>query len=749
MAATLTTRSISALPAERFFRASLSLLILIAVVTLASTGKLDLITSIVGPLAVLYKGYRWWHGRPAELSHRAATWSLIAYLAFFPADAFFISRFFVAGSANSPLYAALLAVVHFLIFAMLVRFYSASNDRDALFLGMLSFAAILASAILTVDTAFLILFFAFLLFGVSTFIAMELRRGAVGAVAPSAHVHLEKDRRLNRALSLAALSVALGAILLGGVLFFFFPRFSAGYLGRVGFSPSLMTGFTDNVELGQIGQIKQNTSVVMRVETGKPIGYDLLRWRGIALTKFDGRRWTSAAGNLQQLHPSENGWIYTPEWEQKTDTPGMEVRYTVFLEPIATDAIFVPGRAMSLQGNFSGEGGNSFAAMNRSYIFRDSTTDTLKNPFRNYAAIRYEGLSRLPAASTAKLRAAAKQYSDEIAATYLQLPLELDPRIAALAKEITRGAQTPFDKAFRIENYLRSKFTYTLNLTGRPGGDPLAHFLFETRAGHCEYFASAMAIMLRTLGIPSREVNGFLPGEYNDLGGDYIVRASDAHSWVEVYFPGLGWQVFDPTPAGADSGNRFLTRLGLYVDWMQITWNEWVIGYDFVHQLTLAQNLQHSTKNWGDAARVWFDRKQRDGKRWLKSWQFQHGTLGYLLPAMLVLLLVALRYNLAGELFRRLRLFVQIHAVKSVRSDPQLASRLYGELLRMLARRGLKRTETQTPFEFVAAVHSPQLAPAVREFTQIYAHARFGGAPCDTTRLAQLLTEIRAALRAR
>jgi hypothetical protein len=116
---------------------------------------------------------------------------------------------------------------------------------------------------------------------------------------------------------------------------------------------------------------------------------------------------------------------------------------------------------------------------------------------------------------------------------------------------------------------------------------------------------------------------------------------------------------------------------------------------------------------------------------------------------MLVLLLVALRYNVPGELFRKLRLFLQIRAAKSVRSDPQLASRLYGELLRMLARRGLKRTETQTPFEFAAAVHAPQLAPAVREFTHLYAHARFGGAPCDTTRLGQLLAEIRAALRAR
>jgi transglutaminase-like putative cysteine protease len=747
MAASATTASVPALPAERFFRTSLSLLILTSIVTLVSTGKLDFVTSFAAPLAALYKGYRWWRGRPAELSHRTATWCVLAYLAFSPVDALYLSRFSVGNSSNPPLFAALLAAVHFLIFVTLVRFYSASNDRDALFLSMLSFAGILASAVLTVDTIFMVLFFIFLLFGVSTFIGMELRHGAVGAVSPAPYVNRERDRRLNRALSLAALSVAVGAILLGSVLFFFFPRVSAGYLGRASFSPSLMTGFTDNIELGQIGEIKKNSAVVMRVQTGKPIGYALLRWRGIALTTFDGKRWTSSEHDKQTLQPSSDGWIYTADPAQKPDSPGQGIVYTVFLEPIATDAIFVPGKVFSLKGNFTGEGANSYSATRRNYILRDST-DTLSNPFRNYTAMRYAGFSRLPPLNAAKLRAAATNYSPEITETYLQLP-RLDPRIPALALEITKNALTPFDKAVRIESYLRDRFTYTLNLTGKPGDDPLAHFLFETRAGHCEYFASSMAILLRTLGIPSREVNGFLPGEYNDLGGDYIVRASDAHSWVEAYFPGAGWQVFDPTPAAPESAANFLTLLGKYVDWMEITWNEWVIGYDFAHQLVLAQNLQHSSRNWGDAARGWFERKQREGKRWLKSWEFQHGTLGYLLPAALVLFLVALRFNLFVEIARRLRLFLQLRASNSVRSDPQLASRLYAELLRTLGRRGLTRIESQTPFEFAAAVNSPQLAPSVREFTQIYAHARFGGAPCDTTRLGQLLDQVRSALRGR
>ncbi len=745
MAATIATPSDAALPAERFFRTSLSLLMLTSTVTLVSTGKLDIVTSFAAPLIVLYKGIRWWHGRPSELSHRAATWCVVAYLAFFPVDALFLSRFSVGNSANPPLFAWLLATVHFLIFVSIVRFYSAVTDRDALFLSMLSFASILAAAVLTVDTTFLILFFIFLLFGISTFVGMELRRGALGAVSPALHLHTERDRKLNRALSLSALSVACGAIVIGGVLFFFFPRFSAGYLGRASFNPSLMSGFTENVELGQIGEIKKNSAVVMRVQTGKPIGYDRLRWRGIALTSFDGRRWSTPEHNAQKLQPDDDGWIRTAEVPHKTDSPKPEMIYTVYLEPLATDAIFVPGKVISLKGNFNGENSNSFAAIRRTYIFRDST-DTLLNPFHNYSAIRYAGFSLLLPMDASKLRAASTEYSSDIASTYLQLPHELDPRIPELAKQITKNARTPFDKSLAIESYLRNRFTYTLNLTGKPGDDPLAHFLFETRAGHCEYFASAMTIMLRTLGIPTREVNGFLPGEYNDLGGDYIVRASDAHSWVEVYFPGLDWQTFDPTPAAPENETGFLTRLGQYADWMEITWSEWVIGYDFAHQMVMAQSLQRSSRDFSDSLRAWYARQQVRGRRWMKSW---HNGLGVLIPLTVLAFLILLRFDALTAILRRLRLSWQIRSPKTARSNPQLASGLYAELLRVLARRGMARRETQTPLEFAAAVNAPNLAPPVREFTQLYAHARFGDAPCDATRLRQLLDQVRAALRAR
>jgi transglutaminase-like putative cysteine protease len=744
MAASATVTGVPALPAERFFRTSLFLLMSTAIATLVSTGKLDLITMIVAPSAVLYKGVRWWRRCPAEIPQRIATRLVVAYLLVFPVDVLFLSRAFVAASPNPALYAALLGAIHFLMFVMLIRLYSATTDRDALFLTMLSFAAILASAVLTIDTTFLGLFFLFLLFGVATFVGLEMRRGSKGAIAPEVDAQPKQERRLDRALVLAALSVALGSMVIGSALFFFFPRFSAGYLGRTSLQPTLMSGFSDDVELGQIGEIKKNSEVVMRVRTGKPVGYPSLRWRGIALSTFDGKRWSSPDRDSVTIPANPSGWINLLDRPAEPDPTATILRYTVLLQPVATDTMFAPANAVSIRGNLSGEGSNQEAGARRSYIIRDATS-SLFNPFHNFATLRYEGFSLLPAMNVPRLRAASTNYPEEIRDTYLQLP-KLDPRIAELAKQVTARSQTPFDKTITLENYLRSRYTYTLTLTGKPGDDPLAHFLFETRAGHCEYFASAMAIMLRTLGIPTREVNGFLPGEYNDLGEDYIVRASDAHSWVEVYFPGTGWMTFDPTPPGAESAGGFFARLGQYMDWFELSWNEWVINYDFIHQILLAQTMQRNTRTWTEVARSWFVNEEAKGRRWMKSW---NNGMRLLRPLAVALFLLALRFDLVVAFARRLWLSWQLRSPEVARSNPQLASRLYAELLYLLARRGFARQPTQTPLEFAAAVSQPRLAPAVYEFTQCYTQARYGGAPCDTIRLRALLEQIRSSFSSR
>jgi hypothetical protein len=740
-AATSPSLQVSPLPAERFFQGSLLLLIASAIATLIATGKIDPFACVIAALAMAYKGFRWWKREQPELSHRTATFLVLGYLAIFPLDVVLFSRAYVSSSANPALYAALLGAIHFLLFVMLVRLYSATTDRDAFFLAILAFAGILAAAILTVDTFFLGMFFIFLIFAVATFVGMELRRGGRGA-ATTAIVHPAQEKKLARALTYAAISVAVGAIMIGSTLFFFFPRFSAGYLGRTSMQPSLMSGFSDDVELGQIGEIKKNPAVVMRVKTGAPIGYSRLRWRGIALTTFDGRRWSTPNHRSPfALTPNLVGWINVSDPEQNIQDPSTDLQYEALVEPMATDAIFAPSNAVSVLGGFNGENPHAVSNVRRTYVFRDFT-GSLFNPFRNYAPVRYFGVSRLPTIQPPKLRAAGTDYPANFRDVYFQLPT-LDKRIQPLALSITTKATNPYDKAVAIENYLRTRYTYTLDLTGKPDQDPLANFLFKTRAGHCEYFASAMTIMLRTIGIPSREVNGFLPGEYNDLAGDYIVRASDAHSWVEAYFPGTGWVMFDPTPASTEQFG-FLSRLGQYVDWMELTWNEWVINYDFAHQVQMAQNMQRNTRNWTEAARNWFTLQQMRGKQQLKSWLDRRGDITFALPLALAILLVLLRYDVLRILVNKARFYFQLRQPTRRSANPQLASRLYSELLRVLAKRGFARKESQTALEFAGDVSEPRLAPAVYEFTQAYAQARFGGAACDTERLRGLLAQIRA-----
>ena len=747
MASSVTTPA-QPLPAEQFFRAAVFFLVLTSTLTLVSTGKLDLLTTVAAPLAILYKGFRWWRGHTPELRQTTATRLVLAYVFFFPIDALFISRNLASGTSNSALYAALLAAVHFLLFVTVLRLYSAATDRDAIFLAMLSFAAILASAVFTVDTNFFFLFVVYLLFGVATFLSLEIRRGALGAVFPLLHAESSRERKFYRAMSLAALSVAAGAIFFGSMLFFFFPRFSAGYFARIGFQPSLMTGFTDSVELGRIGEIKQDTSVVMRVKTGAPVNYPMLRWRGIALSSFDGRRWYSQEKRRELHDARQDGWIQLGSQLDLKVPVVTQLRFIVLLQPLASDALFAPVQLTELRGNFSNEAGTYYGTARRSILGTDSA-GAVFNPARNYSQLRYEGVSLLPESRPLKARAAGTDYPADIQELYLQLPPKLDPRIPPLARKITATADNPYDKSVVLESYLRRNFGYTLNLAGKPGADPLAQFLFVTKAGHCEYFASAMAVMLRTLGIPSREVNGFLPGEYNDLAGDYIVRASDAHSWVEAYFPGSGWITFDPTPPSNGSEAGLFSRLNLYLDWMQLTWNEWVVNYDFAHQLVMAKSVRQNSTDYSESFRRWFRRTQERGMTGLTEWQRHHAYLSMVFPVALVFLLVVLRFDWIRSLARWLSLALQMRQPTALRNNPQLASRLYAEMLRVLEKRGYTRAETQTPGEFAATLSlQPSLRSAVSEFTSLYAEARFGGAICDAFRLRAILEQIRSSARA-
>jgi hypothetical protein len=139
-----------------------------------------------------------------------------------------------------------------------------------------------------------------------------------------------------------------------------------------------------------------------------------------------------------------------------------------------------------------------------------------------------------------------------VAAAYLQVPDELPGRVRDLAREIVRGADNAYDRAVRLQDYLRANYRYTLDAPPPPAGrDAVDYFLFEAPGGFCSYYASAMAVMLRTQGVAARVVTGYATGEWDAGRGAYRVPAAAAHAWVEVYFPGYGWVEFEPTAARA------------------------------------------------------------------------------------------------------------------------------------------------------------------------------------------------------
>ncbi|MFZ0641416.1 MAG: DUF3488 and transglutaminase-like domain-containing protein [Candidatus Acidiferrales bacterium] len=724
---------------QRYFEVSLFLLVATAVLTLVATRKLDLVSEIIAPLALAYKGVRISRGRGPEISPRTGTALVLAYFLFFPLDLWIFSRDLAAGSPNPMLYAGLLAAVHVLLFATVVRLYSMRTTRDSVFLALLAFAAMLAAAILTVDTLFLAALALFLLLAVSSFVGLEIRRSSEGAVSPAFGAGSRLARRLNRALALTSALVAASALVVGAVIFFIIPRFTAGYLSALNLHPTLMSGFTDNVTLGEIGEIQQSTAVVMRIRIQGDAGRaQEIHWRGGVLTDFDGRRWFTPLPQPHILVPDPSD-AYQLGVSPLPPRSYFLLRYTVLMEPVATDALFLAADPITVWGHFGID--SRFGSGARNYLILADTGAVL-NPLHSGAPAHYEALSQIPLVPPQQLRDTPATYPPEIRATYLQLP-HLDPRIRQLARQITVHDPTPYDKAADLERYFHTSFRYTLDLSDMNQPDPLAYFLFTKRAGHCEYFASAMVVMLRTLGIPARYVTGFLPGEFNDLGQDYIIRASDAHSWVEVYFPGYGWMTFDPTPPGEAKRGGLFSRVGMYWDWFQFSWNEWVINYDFTHQLSLARGVRQSSVSWSERVSTYYHDKRRSAVNFLKLWQARLSASPYALPGALVFLLLILLYYRGRALGGFVAVRWRLRARREGQLPPELAAFEYRQMLRLLERRGWRKSPAQTPLEFAASIRVPEFAGPVAELTQLYQSSRFGSEPADARRVSALLRAIK------
>ncbi len=714
-------------PVDRYFELSLFFLLAVGFLTLAGTGKMDFFTLALMGAALAGRAMLLWRGSGLQLSPALVTRLTLLYIPFY-----FLDFLFLEAAAETILERILLATIHLVFFTAAVKMFSARATRDYIYLAALAFSQMLAAATLTVRTSFLLYFALFLMLAIMTFTSLEIKRSrarvAEGGDRPPSPPSNDPLARLSSALSGTAAVICGGTVVLAVLLFFVIPRSNRGYFSSLALPADRITGFSDQVELGEIGQIKRLSSVVMHVQADSLEPERGVKWRGIGLTTFDGKRWFNR--NLLSAKVARNrSFEFRPEVFHPSQ-PSEPLRYTITLQPVASDALFLALQPVELTAQF-----------------RDIWLDEAASVYLRFGSsslVRYSALSDIAEPDAASLRAASGPIPPFIEEIYLQLP-PVDPAVRQMALDVTRDETSTYDKARAIEAYLHANYGYTLDLPTAMPDDPIAYFLLDLRRGHCEFFASSMAVMLRSLGIPTRLVNGFLQGSFNDLSGQYTVRASDAHTWVEVYFPTYGWVSFDPTPpAGRSSQALLLGRLSLYMDAFQTFWEEWVINYDIIHQVTLARQLERSSREISRESRQYFREQYRAMVGFVRlrtEALLQNRAAAIVLLAMAALASFALFQRKAlTRWFREQRM---LRHARQGKASPEDATLAYLRLLRLLERSGFRKAPAQTPTEFARSVPEPA-GPLVRNFTQLYLRSRFGRLTHELPRLSSLLEQIQA-----
>lgn len=703
---------------ERFFQTSLYLLVLSGFMLIASTGKLDVISMMVVAVALLLRGTLLFRGQEFTIPEQWTNYFTIAYVAFYAIDYFLISRSFIN------------ATVHLTLFSMAVKLFGVYRERDNIYLALLAFGMVLSAAVLTVDSSFFFALVVFLLLATATFISMEMRRTARQS-SGWAREHGGDDRKLRSALSAITFVLLLGVVVAAAGLFFALPRRTGGYLSSFTPNNQFVSGFSESVELGQIGQIQQSSIVVMHIQiAADTTGSHSLLWRGVSLSLFDGRRWQSPE-SFTVLLPRFRSYDLR-KYERKDETESQNrprrssLQYRVSMEPVGTNVFFFAGHPTELRGDYGA-------------VSMDYNGSIFNNGARG-PITEYEATSEVSDVAPTDLAGTDRAYPPAIGLNYLQLP-NLDPRVTALARQVTAPARSDYERATLLENHLRTKFAYTLELGDRVPADPIANFLFERKRGHCEYFASSMAVMLRTLGIPSRIVNGFRGGEFNDLTGSYIVRAREAHSWVEAYFPGHGWIAFDPTPAASAPLSSGWRRVLLYLDAANEFWRDWVVNYDFIRQIDVSRRADQAGRDLlqsVDARWRKFYRSLVDRVRHARTTISPMKAAGWVVVVSTGLILLL-------NLRRVLRLLKRRRLAKNPASAPKLAATIwYERMTATVSKQGWEKQPSQTPSEFVGTIEDPAVRRAVERFTERYQRARFGDSAEDAVQLPELFEEIAA-----
>ncbi|MBK7773313.1 MAG: DUF3488 domain-containing protein [Sandaracinaceae bacterium] len=533
--------------------------------------------------------------------------------------------------------------------------------------------------------------------------------------------------------------LSLPLFIVTALFFLLFPRVGIGFLSLGDGDSETVVGFGGDVELGGFGVIRDDPTVVMRV-TPQPLptnppAYWPLRMRGTSFDHYEAGHWTRRLDVRERLVDIGERFML-----RRRPLDG-DIHLSVIVDPLDEPVVFLPERTVAVDV--------APRVSNGVIVFRSLELRTgldLRYLEPDGLPFAYEAIAAPDDASNAARDSIwvrpglGLQLSEREAPAYLQLPAGQE-RIEALAREVVGDATTPAAMARRVERYLRDSgtFAYTLTQPDTTGRDPLHVFLFEARAGHCEYFSTAMAVMLRTVGVPTRNVTGFVGGQYNRFGQYYGIRNGDAHSWVEAYIDG-DWRTFDPTPVARGlSGPTevpVLTPLREMMDALRTAWQRRIVGYDLRSQVAGLRAIGRFFRSMGVLGGD-DDQASRDPELSALSSRSRGATL----LATASLALIALVIGLTWRQRSRTR-------TNPLSPDALRAQALYRVMERRLARVGVPRPPARTPTRHAESLVREGRAGAdvVTAITEAYVAARFGTAglsASDAKRWRRRLHEVR------
>ena len=629
------------------------------------------------------------------------------------------------------------AGIHFLVVLLSIKLLTLQHRRDYQHLYAISLMAILASAALTTDAWYVPIFLLYLLTAVWTLLLYHLTQetGEVSVVVTSASTaacHAPFPGRITHRFFWLTNGTAVVAIALTLTIFFLIPRIGAGMFQKTSGEALRTTGFSDRVDLGTIGSVKQDPQIVMRVELpDQPAGEkDRLYLRGLAYDQYNGRSWGHSETRRRSLSFVAEGRMFRarPIGSRPPDSLSVPIRQDILLETLDTAVLFAAPFAEFLSGEF--------------LTLQADAMGGLYLPFPPSSRIRYSVTSYVPRLVQDERTASTLVYSDSIRSHYLQVPVG-SQQVADLAHRVTQQATTPFGRTLAIQQHLLENYRYSLEGDTATLSHPLEEFLFTRKTGYCEHYATAMVVMLRTVGVPARLVTGFLATEWNEYGGYFTVRQRDAHAWVEVYFPYSGWVIMDPTPPTNTlvTTNRWesIRRFGGSV---RFQWDRLFVHFSAKDQLAVV----HGVREGSDALRERVSRwgslmsapiSQAFSRLTHVARTFQPGMLEFTTGVIVVglaLLLLMLR--------DRISLWATTHLPTS---HPELAIvQLYTRMVRMVERHGVSKPPSATANEFARLVEREWQAagPMVAEVTALYHQGRYSRTPLTAGELSRAAEQV-------